>query len=323
MSADISFASFNLYNFQKSGLKTYGRKAVTASEYEEKKSWTRDMLLKANADVVAFQELWHKDCLDDVLNTPELSDYKAVYIAPEWYNIAVAMIIRSPWELAETAEVIKNFPFSELIKLDDHDGEDDEVSVSINRFSRSILKVKLKHSESGSIPEITVFACHLRSKLPSSAKSFNKNYQNAVGSAISTIRRTAEATALRMILIDHMQGAGTPTVVIGDLNDDTLSSTLSLITDQPTMSKSSRGGDKHLYNTLQFQQLKSFNDVYYTHEYNNHKGVLDHILVSEEFFEYSGDSIWTHKQTQVWNDHIQDDELSSSDHGIVMSLFEG
>ena len=63
MAASISFASFNLYNFQKAGLKTYYNKKVTEKEYRAKRDWTRRMLEKVDADVVAFQELWHRDCL--------------------------------------------------------------------------------------------------------------------------------------------------------------------------------------------------------------------------------------------------------------------
>jgi hypothetical protein len=87
------------------------------------------------------------------------------------------------------------------------------------------------------------------------------------------------------------------------------------------MTKYSRGGDKSLYSTLHLQQLRSFRDVFFTHEYKNHKGMLDHILVSEEFFEHSSDAIWSHKNTRIWNNHIEDDYTYTSDHGIVKSLF--
>lgn len=321
MSAKISFASFNLYNFQKPGLTTYGNTPVTQEEYDEKKSWTRGMLRELDADVVAFQELWHKDCLDDVLSPPEFSKYKPIYIKSTWYNIAVALIVRKPWVVSGSKKIIKKFPFDELLKVDEGDGEDDEVSVSINKFSRSVIKVRIKNQNSSNTPEITIFACHLKSKLPSKPFKISKKFRSTVGSAISTIRRTAEATALRMILINHLKGGGTPTVVIGDLNDDPLSNTVNLLTNQPTMTKHSRGGDNSLYNALFLQQLKSFRDVYFTHEYKNHKGVLDHILVSEEFFEHSSDSSWSHKNTRIWNDYIEDSYAHTSDHGIIKSTF--
>ena len=43
MAADISFASFNLFNFQQAGGQTYRGKTVTAEEYQAKKNWIRDM----------------------------------------------------------------------------------------------------------------------------------------------------------------------------------------------------------------------------------------------------------------------------------------
>ncbi|MCK4833752.1 MAG: endonuclease/exonuclease/phosphatase family protein, partial [Gammaproteobacteria bacterium] len=236
-------------------------------------------------------------------------------------NIAVALVVRKPWVVSGNVEVVKNFPFTELMKIDEQDGEDDEVTVKISKFSRSIIKVRIKNQDSSSTPEITVFACHLKSKLPSRPSGISSAYRSSVGSAISTIRRTAEATALRMMMIDHMQGQGTPTVVLGDFNDTPLSNTLNLITDQPTMTKRARGGDKSLYCTLHLQQLKSFRDVFFTHEFKNHKGMLDHILVSEEFFEHSSDAVWSHKDTRIWNDYIEDDHSYTSDHGIIKSSF--
>ena len=126
---------------------------------------------------------------------------------------------------------------------------------------------------------------------------------------------------VRMMLIDQMKGKNTPTVVLGDLNDDPHSNTVNLMTDQPTMTKNSTGSTDALYSTLFLQQMQSFRDVFYTHEYKNHKGVLDHILVSEEFFEGSKNSKWSHKETSIWNDHIEDDDPYTSDHGIVKSSF--
>lgn len=317
----ISIASFNLYNFQISGERTYGSAAVSAEEFEGKKEWIRSMLKTIDADVVAFQELWHPDALNAVLDDPELSDYKTVFIGDSWYGISVAMIVRSPWKLRQDAEVIKQFPFSQLVKVDADDGEDDELNLDISRFSRSILKVQLEHEHQND-SAVTVFACHLKSKLPARVGSeVDAQYRSAIGSALATIRRTAEATALRMMLVDHMEGDDTPVIVLGDLNDDPLSNTLSIITDQPTITNRARGSDKALYSSLHFQQLQSYNDVYYTHEHKNHKNVIDHILVSEEFFEYSDVKMWRHDKTQIWNDHIEDDNPYSSDHGIIKSSF--
>ena len=66
-------------------------------EFEDKKKWVQERLSELKADVVAFQELWHKDCLDEILSEPEFSEYHPIYIKPSWKNIAVALIVRKPW----------------------------------------------------------------------------------------------------------------------------------------------------------------------------------------------------------------------------------
>ena len=58
----------------------------------------------------------------------------------------------------------------------------------------------------------------------------------------STIRRTAETAALRMVLTDHLSSDNKSTVVICDLNDDPDSNTLTIITEQPNMPKNATGG---------------------------------------------------------------------------------
>ncbi len=320
MPTPVSFASFNLYNFQAAGKTKRSNTPVSDQEYALQRDWTVNKLRELDADVIAVQELWSKSCLEDVLSHPGLEDYTAHYIGDNWYDIANALIVRKPWSVKGDLEVIKDFPFKQLVKMEDSSGEDDEVSVDIRRFSRSILKARIK-STSSRTPAITVFVCHLKSKLPARPQGVQRQYKAAVGSALSTIRRTAEATALRMMLVDHMTGASTPTVVLGDLNDDPLSNTLTLITEQPTMTRRSRGRDKSLYSALFLEQLRSFRDVFYTHEHANHKGVLDHVLVSEEFFEASDDSKWKLEEVVILNDHIDDKQKHTSDHGIIKASF--
>lgn len=322
MARTISFASFNLYNLQAVGKSVYGTK-VSQAAYDDKINWTRHMLEKIDTDVIAFQELWSTSCLKDVFRSETLSNYSLHYIKGSWRGIAVALAVREPWRVkAEGLTVIKNLPFSQLIKVDENDDEDDEVSVAINRFSRSIIKATIEHSQYTNIKDITVFVCHLKAKLPSKVNNISNQYQNAIGAAISTIRRTAEAAALRMLLTDHLSSGVKPTVVLGDLNDDPSSNTLAIITEQPNMSLSARGGNTSLYSALQLQQLKSFKDIFYTHDYKNHKDVIDHILVSEEFFANSSRAKWKHKETKIWNDFIDDDGAYSSDHGLIKAEFK-
>jgi endonuclease/exonuclease/phosphatase family metal-dependent hydrolase len=318
----ISFASFNLYNFQEAGKKIY-KKTVTQQEYAEKLAWTSEMLKLVNADVFAFQELWSWKCLSAAFEKANLSDeYTLVYLSdldePKWRGIAVAVAIRKKWTI-KTKNILKKFPFENIVKVDHDDDEDDEINLKIDRFSRSIINLELEKDNR----VINVYAAHLKAKLPTrTSNEIPTKHQGAIGSAISTIRRTAEAAALRWELTNVMKNKSVATVLIGDLNDDPRSNTLAILTEQPSMTSSSRGRDTALYSALQLQQLKSFRDVFYTHEFNRLKDTLDHILVSEQFFSSSNDAEWRHESTKVWNDFIEDESSTSSDHGIIKATFE-
>ena len=71
----------------------------------------------------------------------------------------------------------------------------------------------------------------------------------AIGAAISTIRRTAEATALRVLLTEVMKGTETPVIVLGDVNDGQHSNTVNILTEQPRylVGESRRCGHRALH----------------------------------------------------------------------------
>jgi hypothetical protein len=327
MAGEVSFSSFNLYNFQYHGRQVYGR-SVSAAAYAKKLQWTQNMVLDVDADVFAFQELWSRECLDEVFAHPLLDGrYQLCYLKHDlddpWYGIAVALAVRKPWKIkSRSKKLIKKFPFTNITKVDENDGEDDEVDVNIDRFSRTVIRVDLELPDEPRAPDIRLFAVHLKSKVPVQVPRVQKNHRTTIGAAVSTIRRTAEATALRWLLTNEMKRKNRPVVVLGDLNDDPNSNTLSIVTEQPTLDSNARGRDTALYSSLQLQQLKSFRDVYYTHEFRGHKDTLDHVLVSQEFFEYASRAKWKHLKTEIWSDFIEDAWPHTTDHGIIKASFK-
>jgi endonuclease/exonuclease/phosphatase family metal-dependent hydrolase len=125
-----------------------------------------------------------------------------------------------------------------------------------------------------------------------------------------------------------MKGTNTPVMVMGDLNDAQHSNTLNILTGQPNylLSGLSEGGsDVDLYSVGTLQEYRSHRDVYYTHVFNKTRESLDHILVSQEFYDNSRNRIWAFKGMEIANDHLNSDdhkENGSSDHGIVRATFE-
>nr|WP_324292624.1 hypothetical protein [uncultured Desulfobacter sp.] len=121
-----------------------------------------------------------------------------------------------------------------------------------------------------------------------------------------------------------------PVVVLGDLNDDTLSVTNELLSGQPTyrlVEKSivGRTSDKGLYSAERLQQYRFSRHIYYTHVYKNKRESLDPILVSEEFYDHSRKRLWSFRELEVYNDHLNREafeEQGASDHGQVRVYFD-
>jgi len=335
---NISFATFNLYNLQLPGKAMHpGGHPYSQEQYDAKIAWSAGMLARLDADVIAFQELWSGQCLEDLFAAAGLAGRYSLHFIKEpgaaWYDIAVAVAVRTPWTVREK-RLHKAFgPGFRLIKRGGaRDPEDNEVDVQIDKFSRTVIELGIASEDHAEVPEIRVFAAHLKSKLPTVLDREErdipaiKDNQSALGAALSTIRRTAEAAALRDILGTALRGSDTPVVLLGDLNDSAESNTLSILTEQPSyrlFAASSAGGasDRGLYAASRLQSYQLVGATSYTHEFKGEREILDHVLVSEQFYDHSGKRVWSFREMRIWNDHCEDDDPASSDHGQVRAEF--
>ena len=330
----VSFATFNLYNLNEPGLGIYSdTNGWSQEEYDRKIAWTARTLKEGHSDVWAFQELWHQDSIQRAFETADLlNDYTLLIpLDHAGQRIVCAGAVKSDI-LVGQPEWINSFP--DYFKLDS-EGDDEQtpdISVQIDSFSRPVLHFEIKPRKNGK--HIHVYVCHFKSKAPTKiyqeqwySASIYANHKEAIGAAISTIRRTAEVTALRLMLTERMKGTDDPVVVLGDLNDGQHSNTLNILTGQPSylFSGSLGGGDNDLYSVGTLQQYRSQRDVYYTHIHQNTRESLDHILVSQEFYDNSRKRLWAFKGMTINNDHLNADEHKedgTSDHGIVRAVFE-
>ena len=176
-----------------------------------------------------------------------------------------------------------------------------------------------------------MFVAHLKSKLPTQIDGETwydadpetyRDHRNALGAAISTIRRTAEATALRVLLTEVMKGTETPVLVLGDLNDGQHSNTINILTEQPNylVGESRGGADIGLYTAQTLQEYRDTRDVYYTHVHQDLRESLDHVLVSEQFYDHSRQRQWLFDGLSINNDHLNDEDhraTGTGDHGVV------
>lgn len=184
---------------------------------------------------------------------------------------------------------------------------------------------------------ISVYVAHLKSKRPTEIDregwyrnddAYYKPHGEGLGAALATIRRTAEAAALRMILVDQIKGNDHPVILMGDLNDGVGSNTLNILSGQPNYLASplSQGGsDTDLYSLGQLQSLRSLHDVYYTHIHQGSHESLDHILVSQERYDQSRKRQWSFVGLELVNDHLSRDDhkdSGTSDHAVVRAELE-
>jgi predicted extracellular nuclease len=213
---------------------------------------------------------------------------------------------------------------------------DDDIAVTIDVFSRTILELTIAHADAREVPPVTVYCCHLKSKLATQFRRIDydinpliRGFETPLGSALSTIRRTAEAAGLRILLDRRMDDNHDPVVVLGDCNDGTLSNTLQILTRQPSYglsikSRAGRQSEKGLYTTAQLDQLRSFRDLNYSHIHHEIPEILDHVLVSDAFYDGSIHRCWSFSNMRILTDHINPHVTGgeASDHGLVSASFD-
>lgn len=358
---DISFATFNLLNLQEPGKFTYSRQKPAFEDtlegqaiYEQKLAWIGQKLQLLDADVIGFQEVWSAASLEQAFAKGELtSEYDIIARdAPGLGRPQVAIAVRKGM-VAKTQQNQncwqEHFPDTFVFdSLKEMDGAEEEITVTINKFSRPVLCVDVQiEARSPTPPPIRVYVAHLKSKGPARLRGSRdnqvlENHSAITLSAVSHIRRVMEAGALRAMLDTHMRSSEemelSPTVILGDLNDGTRSVSTELISAQPTyrLFATSRAGsqsDRGLYSVETLQQYRSQRHVFYTYNFKNNLQTLDHIMVSEEFYDHSRKRHWSFEEMEVINDHlnIADESPSqkrqliqqtgASDHGLVRAEF--
>ncbi|WP_415401954.1 endonuclease/exonuclease/phosphatase family protein [Tateyamaria sp. SN3-11] len=239
---DISFASFNLLNLQLPGDAVYGdTDGWDADIYQRKIDFTATTLERLDADVIGLQELWAGAALDEALTEAGMaSDYAALVPSDhEDDKIVCAAAVRRDMLVGEP-EWITDFPPEYVLKTGGDDPQQDFLEVNLSTFSRPVLHFQVQPDSR--TPVIHVFVCHFKSRRPTQIwrerswyeKEVHGPHATALGYAISTVRRTAEAAALRVLVTQLTKTTDTPVVLIGDMNDGKDSNTLNILSEQPT-----------------------------------------------------------------------------------------
>lgn len=315
----IRVGSFNLFNLVLPQTPFYGNRQYTQEEYQKKLEWISHQLRCMKADIIGFQEIFHKKALQDCLHKTEGYQKASLIVLGETGEAPVVGLLSKFPVISQKS--FENFPSSVQLDIEG-------VPIPVKKFSRPVLRVEIDIFSH----KLTVFVCHLKSKRPLLPEDADDQdpYQRALGQARSLTVRAAEAAALRHLILEDIKGNSNPVIVIGDLNDIGTAVTSRILSgDPPPRSMPHRRKkeiwDILLYHTQDIQNRQSYRDVYYTYIHNGFYESLDHILVSQEFFRGNSRNIGYVEYVAVLNDHLIDTTLSDdrvppwqSDHGQVI-----
>jgi endonuclease/exonuclease/phosphatase family metal-dependent hydrolase len=326
----IKVGTFNLFNLVLPEVQYYETRKYSHTDYQKKLEWIGYQLNQMNADIVAFQELFHREALLEAIENSKIYSGARVLAAnPTGEFPVVGLVSRFP---VVDSEIIENFPPEAIVDVEREESMERTV-LPFNKFSRAVLKARIKIRED---LDITVFVIHLKSKRPDFIKGENRdNPMDLVKAQVrSLILRACEAAAVRAILLKTMENTKNPVIVMGDVNDSGLAVTTKLVSGEPPQRRlplEIKKGiwDVLLYHVKDIQARRSYQDFYFTHMHNGYYDSLDHIMVSQELVSENPLSVGRIGNVMLFNDHLIDDTLTNdkvpcwkTDHGLVLATIE-
>ncbi len=366
----FTIASFNVKNLIGADKEYYQFQSYTPEEYAWKRDWLADQMVTLDADIVGFQEIFDEDSLRDMItladkygddhNEFSLPDGskryrkraifdKLAYSSYRDAEIAFApnMHDGEPGQRRPGLAVLSRFGFvgePEIIQdlgqpldIPFADGDEDGGFFRISRLSRPILKVRVPVGDH----VITVFNCHLKSKLgefvrpsdggpaPESDLTQYDAVGRALGSARAAMRRMAEAWVLRGAIVQELQ-AGNPVMVLGDFNDAENAVSSEIISGEHPFKNyqwmlrhdAEHRGDRYsekdakqitqdietvrLHPAEKLFTRKSLRDMVFTAAFGGVYESIDQIYMSRHFLPETANGIGEMEYFSVLNDHLTD-----------------
>ncbi len=329
---NFRIANFNVENLILPDIRYYDRMILTREDYEAKANWSASIINRVKPDIIGVQELWTAEALEDVLRRSFHFASGAHICAP---GATVAENVKGRLAQRPRLAIVSRFPIAEgalvplfptslklRIPMRLGDGSIREVPLDIDQFQRPVLKAWVDVEGMS----IMVVVAHLKSKSPiiRNGEDGEDPFMFAIGQARATILRTAEAAALRHLILQDMARTRTPVIVLADLNDTPDAASTQIVCgmsphEGKDFSEKKALWDTVLYPTFRIASRRS--SSIHTHIYNGDRDILDHILVSEEFYSRNRHRIGTVTRHGVINDHLRDNEAlpkppGASDHGI-------
>ena len=325
-SKSFHIATANLLNFANPNRIYYeNAPAYDVKTYEKKVKGIIELLSKAHADVIAVQEVWDSQALEQVAVglgfKPEhvliplaSNDKNSQHTQGEGAQNTPAVGIITHFEVLETqllTEVVKEA----VIDVPD-----------IGLYQNFIRPPLLVRIDAFGQP-ITVVTAHLKSKRAYFLRDKNGHLLEDMDDPNIRVRaklrslcmRAAEAASIRMAIIERLRHTREPLILLGDMNDVTGSVTTQLMTETGEVNYDKSMRDVALFDAARVQsRFEWMKDVAYTHIYQGMPEVIDQLFVSEEFLPDSKFALGQVERVDYFNDHLKWDYADRvTDHGII------
>ena len=372
MSDTAKIASFNVKNLIGADQEYYRFQSYTPEEYAWKVDWLAEQMQAMNADIVCFQEIFEESALRDVIveadrqgtlgNEAHLPDKSKRYRRKAIFNklayhpytgagLAVAPNLNDtgePGQRRPGVAILSRFGFVYEPEVIQQLSEPLDISFGpmgatggggfrLTRLSRPILKVRVPVGDH----VVTVFTCHLKSKLGEFVRPDGASHPpevdltdydpvgRAMGSARAAMRRMAEALVLRRAIVAEIE-AGHPVLVTGDFNDGANAVSSEIISGEHPFKnyawmlrhdaetprdRYSEEEDAQIREAIEAVRLhsaeaqfvrRSSRDMVYTAAFGGIYESIDQIYMSRHFVEGSPDAIGRMEYFSVLNDHLTD-----------------
>jgi predicted extracellular nuclease len=272
----LKVATWNVENLFRPG---GGDITLTQAAYGRKLDYIAGIVTTAGVDVLALQEIGSEEALADLQEAAgERFPHRAV-ASPDRRGIRVALLSRFPitdaWDLVDYPDGA----------LDDVPAPEGEI---LHAMGRGVLEalVDTGEAEGASYDRLRVVTAHLKSKLstyPGGRRYPKDEDERARGAGYSLMRRSAEATAMRVWMNASMlEHRDVPVVCMGDFNDipEAVTTTILYGPEDGDPKRPDKGDPVRLYNLA--DQIPAGRR--YSRIYRGKRELLDHVLVSRPLF---------------------------------------
>ena len=319
-------ATANLLNFANPDRIYYeNAPAYSQRQYQHKLRGITDLLAKAHADIIAVQEVWDSQALEEL--AVSLGFEPKHVVAPLASNDSVSAYTQGRGaQNTPAVGIISRFEQLECSLLEDILPKAVIDIPDIGLYKRFNCPPLMLRVNAYGQP-ITIVTTHLKSKRAFFLRDENGHLLEDMDDPNIRVRaklrslcmRAAEAASIRMSIIERLHHTREPLILLGDMNDVTGSVTTQLMAETGEVNYDKSMRDVALFDAARIQSRYDWmRDVAYTHIYQGMPEVIDQLFVSEEFLVDGKFSLGEVERVDYFNDHLKHDyEDRYSDHGIV------